>query len=312
MPQHPQGVRAVRGQRDLLSLRAEAVERERTDRRLVDASDAQPAQLGLWAVLPVPTQREGASVEPQARLSHLPAAGAEPADQAQAAPGARECRSRWRFRRRSTRCGRWTSCTTTWTTAGSIRLFNVLDDFNREGLGIEVDLSLPSARVIRALDQIIEWRGRAQGDPLRQRPGVPERSPAGMVCKRRTSGSITSSQASRSRMPTSNGSIARSATTGYRRRCSHPSKKSKTRRLAGSGPTTTKDRTWRSAASRQGRSWRWPHDRFPLLIPAENGGITVLFLKGSAKQTKWICSNCKSPIGLPEVNLCAACGARLE
>jgi putative transposase len=40
------------------------------------------------------------------------------------------------------------------------RLFNVLDDFNREGLGIEVDLSLPSARVIRALDQIIEWRGQ--------------------------------------------------------------------------------------------------------------------------------------------------------
>ena len=41
----------------------------------------------------------------------------------------------------------------------SFRLFNVLDDFNREGLGIEVDLSLPSARVIRSLEQIIEWRG---------------------------------------------------------------------------------------------------------------------------------------------------------
>lgn len=41
----------------------------------------------------------------------------------------------------------------------SFRLFNVLDDHNREGLGIEVDLSLPSARVIRALEQIIEWRG---------------------------------------------------------------------------------------------------------------------------------------------------------
>ena len=40
------------------------------------------------------------------------------------------------------------------------RTFNVLDDYNREGLGIEVDLSLPSARIIRALDQIIEWRGR--------------------------------------------------------------------------------------------------------------------------------------------------------
>lgn len=47
----------------------------------------------------------------------------------------------------------------------SIRLFNVIDDFNREGLGIEVDFSLPSERVIRSLDQIIEWRGR----PLRIR-----------------------------------------------------------------------------------------------------------------------------------------------
>lgn len=42
----------------------------------------------------------------------------------------------------------------------SYRLLNVLDDFNREGLAIEVDLSLPSERVIRALDQIIEWRGK--------------------------------------------------------------------------------------------------------------------------------------------------------
>jgi len=40
------------------------------------------------------------------------------------------------------------------------RLLNVLDDFNREGLGIEVDFSLPAERVVRALDQIIEWRGK--------------------------------------------------------------------------------------------------------------------------------------------------------
>jgi len=38
--------------------------------------------------------------------------------------------------------------------------FNVIDDFNREGLGIDVDLSLPSARVISSLEQIIEWRGK--------------------------------------------------------------------------------------------------------------------------------------------------------
>jgi putative transposase len=43
---------------------------------------------------------------------------------------------------------------------GSYRLFKVIDDYNREGLGIEVDLSLPSERVVRALDQIIECRGK--------------------------------------------------------------------------------------------------------------------------------------------------------
>ena len=41
------------------------------------------------------------------------------------------------------------------------RLLNVLDDFNREGLGIEVDFSLPAERVIRSLNQIIEWRGNS-------------------------------------------------------------------------------------------------------------------------------------------------------
>ena len=41
----------------------------------------------------------------------------------------------------------------------SIRLFNVIDDFNREGLCIDVDFSLPSERVIRSLNQFIECRG---------------------------------------------------------------------------------------------------------------------------------------------------------
>ena len=42
----------------------------------------------------------------------------------------------------------------------SIRLFNVIDDYNREGLCIDVDFSLPALRVIRSLEQVIEWRGK--------------------------------------------------------------------------------------------------------------------------------------------------------
>ena len=42
----------------------------------------------------------------------------------------------------------------------SYRLLNVIDDFNREGLAIEADFSLPSERVIRVLEQVMEWRGK--------------------------------------------------------------------------------------------------------------------------------------------------------
>ena len=41
-----------------------------------------------------------------------------------------------------------------------LRTFNVIDDYNCEGLAIDVDLSLPSARIVRSLAQIIEWRGK--------------------------------------------------------------------------------------------------------------------------------------------------------
>lgn len=40
------------------------------------------------------------------------------------------------------------------------RLFNVIDDYNREGLIIDADFSLPAERVIRSLTQLIEWRGK--------------------------------------------------------------------------------------------------------------------------------------------------------
>lgn len=36
----------------------------------------------------------------------------------------------------------------------------MIDGFNREGLCIDVDFSLPAVRAIRSLEQIIEWRGK--------------------------------------------------------------------------------------------------------------------------------------------------------
>ena len=44
----------------------------------------------------------------------------------------------------------------------AFRLLNVLDDYNRQWLGIEVDFSLPAERVIRSFNRIIEWRGRPE------------------------------------------------------------------------------------------------------------------------------------------------------
>ena len=40
------------------------------------------------------------------------------------------------------------------------RTFNVIDDFNREALKIEIDTSLPARRIVRALDELIEIRGK--------------------------------------------------------------------------------------------------------------------------------------------------------
>lgn len=45
------------------------------------------------------------------------------------------------------------------------RTFNVVDDFNREALAIEIDLNIPAQRVVRVLDRIAANRGY----PLRMR-----------------------------------------------------------------------------------------------------------------------------------------------
>jgi putative transposase len=40
------------------------------------------------------------------------------------------------------------------------RLLNIMDDFNRESLAVEVDTSLPSLRVIRVLERLVLQRGK--------------------------------------------------------------------------------------------------------------------------------------------------------
>jgi putative transposase len=42
------------------------------------------------------------------------------------------------------------------------RTFNLVDDFNREVLAIEVDRSLTAERVVRVLDEVATWRGFPQ------------------------------------------------------------------------------------------------------------------------------------------------------
>jgi len=44
----------------------------------------------------------------------------------------------------------------------AFRTLNVIDDFNREALWIEVDTSLPAERVIRVLEILVLWRGYPQ------------------------------------------------------------------------------------------------------------------------------------------------------
>ena len=43
-----------------------------------------------------------------------------------------------------------------------IRILNILDDYNREALAIEIDYSCPSYKVVKMLKRVIEWRGKPE------------------------------------------------------------------------------------------------------------------------------------------------------
>jgi putative transposase len=129
----------------------------------------------------------------------------------------------------------------------SIRLFNVIDDFNREGLGIEVDFSLPSERVIRSLDRIIEWRGKPTAIRCDNGPEYISAVTLAWAAKRGIR--IDFIQPGQ---PQQNAYVER-----YNRAvrydclpivCLKRSTRSKTLRLAGCGATITTGPTWHSAA----------------------------------------------------------------
>lgn len=42
------------------------------------------------------------------------------------------------------------------------RTFNVVDDFNREVLAIEIDLNIPALRVVRVLERIVANSGKSR------------------------------------------------------------------------------------------------------------------------------------------------------
>lgn len=155
----------------------------------------------------------------------------------------------------------------------NIRLFNVIDDFNREVLAIEIDFSLPSERVIRALGQIIDWRGK----PLKIRcDNGPEyisgaRSWRG-PCSQASHWNI-SSQESRSRTPTSNDLTALCDTNGYLSIIGMTWTRYGTSLLSGCGTTITNARTWPWADSPRNSGLLWSHNRSYFWASLKMGGL---------------------------------------
>jgi putative transposase len=137
------------------------------------------------------------------------------------------------------------------------RLLNVIDDFNLEALGIEADFSLPAERLIRVLEQIINWRGKP--NVIRCDNGPENVSGAVQTWVSRKGIRIEYIQPGQ---PQQNAYIERfNRTARYdwlAQGCSTRLMRCRIRRPAGCGTTITNARIWPWAASPQISGWPWP------------------------------------------------------
>ena len=123
------------------------------------------------------------------------------------------------------------------------RLLDVLDDFNREGLGIEVDFSLSAERVVRAPNQIIAWRGKPQSI----RAGIHQLNLDDLGRKTRHCPEPYLTRKAQ-KTPISSDTIARCGTNGWTYTSSKISKRCRISPPTGSGHIITIAPTWASAA----------------------------------------------------------------
>ena len=136
----------------------------------------------------------------------------------------------------------------------SIRLLNVIDDFNREALGMEVDFSLPSQRVIRVLEQIMLWQSFAVTTALNTSA---QHCKTGQVPK--ASSWNTSSQASLRKMPMWSALTELFAMNGCRSTIKAILTKCEITPRNGCGGITMNAPIWHWAASPQNSGWPWPY-----------------------------------------------------
>jgi putative transposase len=125
----------------------------------------------------------------------------------------------------------------------ALRVFNVIDDFNREALAIEADSSLPSERVIRILSNVIAWRGNPAAIRCDNGPENIRQLISDWAEEHHIKLSYTS-QGTRRKTPTWSASTAPCATNGSRNIVGRTSRKFKISLRSGCGPTITTVLTW--------------------------------------------------------------------